>query len=97
MQFHNKTDYKYRIIEADDVEGENLEQYFEDSFEFIEKCKREGGRVFVHCNFGKSRSVTFVAAYIMRSQVRSLPSQLLIRSNLFLTRICILDLTKESK
>lgn len=32
---------------------------------FIQEAVTTGGRVFIHCNFGRSRSVTVMAAYLM--------------------------------
>lgn len=57
---------------------QDLSNYFRETYDFIEQCKGEGGRIFVHCNFGKSRSVTIVAAYLMRSRVLTIVSAILL-------------------
>ena len=40
-------------------------RYFVDAAEFIEDAILNNGKVFVNCVFGKSRSTTFVVAYMM--------------------------------
>lgn len=38
-----------------DKEDENLKQYFNECFNFIEEANRMGGGVLVHCFVGRSR------------------------------------------
>jgi len=57
--------YKYLHIDIIDTPSSELYQYFEKTFEFIEKGRQEGA-VLVHCFAGISRSATVVVAYIMR-------------------------------
>ncbi|CDH60414.1 dual specificity protein phosphatase 12 [Lichtheimia corymbifera JMRC:FSU:9682] len=56
----------YKIINVLDVEEENLIQYFNETFEFIDEARAAKQRVLVHCEAGVSRSTTIVAAYMMR-------------------------------
>ncbi len=42
-------------------------RYFDECFQFIQTGLSEGG-ILVHCNAGASRSVTIVAAYLMKTE-----------------------------
>jgi atypical dual specificity phosphatase len=46
----------------------NIIDYFEECNEFIDQALEGGGRVFVHCAMGVSRSATVVVAYMMYKQ-----------------------------
>ena len=52
------------IIE--DFPNIDISKYFSEAFEFIEKAKNNQSIVFVHCQMGKSRSVSIVIAYLMK-------------------------------
>ncbi|KAF2069722.1 hypothetical protein CYY_008963 [Polysphondylium violaceum] len=67
--------YKYLHIDIIDTPSAELYQYFEKTFEFIEKGRQEGN-VLVHCFAGISRSATVVVAYIMRKLKISLEDAL---------------------
>jgi protein-tyrosine phosphatase len=43
-----------------------LKDYFPTVFEFINSTLESGGRILVHCFAGKSRSASFVIAYLMQ-------------------------------
>ncbi|XXG83478.1 hypothetical protein AAC387_Pa10g1218 [Persea americana] len=74
-------DFIYKKIEVLDSPDTNLEQHFDECFNFIDEAKRLGGRVLVHCFAGKSRSVTIVVAYLMKKYHKSLSQALdLVRS-----------------
>lgn len=51
------------IINVDDDENESLIPYFAQGNEFIANALKAGGRVYVHCALGISRSPTFIAAF----------------------------------
>ncbi|QDS76527.1 hypothetical protein FKW77_005995 [Venturia effusa] len=57
--------YKHLLVEVDDVEDENLLQYFTTTNAFIQEGLDDGGGVLVHCAMGKSRSATCVIAFLM--------------------------------
>ncbi|KYQ92826.1 putative protein tyrosine phosphatase [Tieghemostelium lacteum] len=57
--------YKYLVLNVMDMEEENIEQYFEETFKFIEKGREEGA-VLVHCQAGISRSASICIAYCIR-------------------------------
>jgi dual specificity phosphatase 12 len=54
-------------ITADDSRSELIIQHFDAAAEFIHGCLMDDNRsVLVHCQAGRSRSVTFCAAYISK-------------------------------
>ncbi|EFA76776.1 putative protein tyrosine phosphatase [Heterostelium album PN500] len=57
--------YKCHVIDIFDMEGVDIKQYFDQTFEFIEEGRREGA-VLVHCFAGMSRSASICIAYMMR-------------------------------
>jgi protein-tyrosine phosphatase len=44
---------------------ENIECVFYDAIDFMENARKQGGKVYVHCVQGISRSATIVLAYLM--------------------------------
>jgi hypothetical protein len=42
-------EFTYKKYHLKDHPIENIECIFYDAIEFIEECRNEGGRVFVHC------------------------------------------------
>ncbi|KAI4369614.1 hypothetical protein MLD38_018037 [Melastoma candidum] len=60
-------DFVYQVIAVPDREDTNLRQYFDECFDFIDEAKQSGGAALVHCFVGRSRSVTIVVAYMMKT------------------------------
>lgn len=58
-------EFTYKKYHLKDHPIENIECIFYDAIEFIEECRNEGGRVFVHCVQGISRSATIVMSYLI--------------------------------
>lgn len=56
----------YRQLPIADSGTQNIRQYFEEAFGYIEKCRATGGRVLLHCEAGISRSPTIAIAYTMK-------------------------------
>ncbi|KAE9602120.1 putative phosphoric monoester hydrolase [Lupinus albus] len=69
-------DFVYKIIQVADRDDVNIKQYFDECFTFIDDSKRCGEGVLVHCYAGKSRSVTIVVAYLMKTRGMSLSEAL---------------------
>ncbi|KAI8918425.1 protein-tyrosine phosphatase-like protein [Powellomyces hirtus] len=61
-------EFVYHVIEVTESPLQNLIPYFAGCREFIDQAFASGGRVFVHCSSGISRSPCFVVAYIMMSK-----------------------------
>ncbi|MCO5554690.1 hypothetical protein L7F22_008223 [Adiantum nelumboides] len=60
-------DFKYKKVEVRDSADVDLEEHFDDCFAFINEARQSGGAVLVHCFAGRSRSVTVVVAYLMKT------------------------------
>ncbi|XP_038148195.1 uncharacterized protein si:dkey-175m17.7 [Cyprinodon tularosa] len=64
--YHINLGLRYKRLPATDNSKQNLRQYFEEVFEFIEEAYQSGQGVLVHCQAGVSRSATIVIAYLMK-------------------------------
>jgi atypical dual specificity phosphatase len=62
----NDDDIQYLRVPIDDMFYENISNYFDTTYEFIEKSVRENKGILVHCHAGISRSSTILIAYFMR-------------------------------
>ncbi|XP_051952241.1 dual specificity protein phosphatase 10 [Xyrauchen texanus] len=58
--------FNYKRLPATDSNKQNLRQYFEEAFEFIEEAHQAGRGLLIHCQAGVSRSATIVIAYLMK-------------------------------
>ncbi|GBG71022.1 hypothetical protein CBR_g8320 [Chara braunii] len=64
-------DLKYKTLWLHDTPGEDILSVLYDVFDFFEGVRQSGGRVFVHCCQGVSRSTALVIAYLMWKEGRS--------------------------
>lgn len=65
--YHHHTGlFVYKRLPATDSNKQNLRQYFEEAFEFIEEAQQSGTALLIHCQAGVSRSATIVIAYLMK-------------------------------
>lgn len=59
---------KQLILDVDDSDEQDMNQYFLKAIEFINDCVAQKGLCIVHCFAGVSRSATVVVAYLMMSR-----------------------------
>lgn len=76
----------YHFITIDDSIDINIQSYFNDAFEFINKGITVGTGVLVHCQMGQSRSATIVLSYLMKKYKSSFRDAL---ATLKLSRPCV--------
>lgn len=58
-------DFNYLVINAIDNENTDLSNIFDVSNKYINEILDNNKKVLIHCTYGKSRSVTILAAYII--------------------------------
>merc|ERR1712165_663776 len=56
----------YKQLVASDNGLQNLRQFFEEAFDFIDQAKNNRSGVLIHCQAGISRSPTIAVAYLMK-------------------------------
>ncbi|CAI9549701.1 unnamed protein product [Staurois parvus] len=64
---HFEGHYQYKSIPVEDSHKADISSWFNEAIDFIDSVKNNGGRVFVHCQAGISRSATICLAYLMRT------------------------------
>lgn len=64
---HFEDHYQYKSIPVEDNHKADISSWFNEAIEFIDSVRNKGGRVFVHCQAGISRSATICLAYLMRT------------------------------
>ncbi|KAK4704479.1 hypothetical protein P7C70_g1734, partial [Phenoliferia sp. Uapishka_3] len=69
------------VLDVTDIADDGIagiRRTFDQTLEFIEEARRQGGKVLVHCRVGVSRSATVVIAYLMRELELDLKSAYLL-------------------
>ena len=56
---------KYLGFKADDREGYDILQHFQETYDAIEDARTSGGKVLLHCIMGINRSGALATAYVM--------------------------------
>jgi protein-tyrosine phosphatase len=59
--------FTYYNLPLRDEESQDIVSVLDGACEFMEACRKQNGRVLVHCFAGVSRSAAIVAGYLMRS------------------------------
>lgn len=60
-------DFNYLVINALDTLNTNLFDSFETSNDFIDDAVMNNSKVLIHCQAGRSRSVTILSAYMIKT------------------------------
>ncbi|KAI1284816.1 Dual specificity protein phosphatase 6 [Halotydeus destructor] len=61
----NSSQVRHKRLPALDSSMQNIKQYFEEAFSFIDEARTRGCNVLVHCQAGVSRSATIIIGYLM--------------------------------
>lgn len=69
--YEDTSEITYMRVPIADCGSVVLKNYFPAVFAFINNALDSGGRILVHCFAGKSRSASFVIAYLMKYQAMS--------------------------
>lgn len=68
-KFHAGDDrFEYLVVDVDDLPEQPIHRHFVQAGNFVQGAIDGGGRVLVHCNAGRSRSVSLVIAWLLRHQ-----------------------------
>lgn len=77
----NEQGFTFRRLPAADTCQQNLKQYFEEAFAFIDEARDRGSAILVHCQAGVSRSATIAIAYLMYyTQMSSMEAYRVVKS-----------------
>ena len=61
-------DVGYKKVELNDSTSQGMYDLFDEMVELLDSCSKDGIKTIIHCYEGKSRSVTFVLAYLMKME-----------------------------
>jgi atypical dual specificity phosphatase len=66
------SNFKFHHIPIHDKIDVNIIEYIPEFVKFMEECCAENRIMYIHCQMGISRSVSFVIAYIMQKENKKL-------------------------
>ncbi|GFZ00042.1 mitogen-activated protein kinase phosphatase 1 [Actinidia rufa] len=66
-----KDELVYKTLWLQDSSSEDITSILYDVFDYFEEVREQGGRVFVHCRQGVSRSTSLVIAYLMWTEKKT--------------------------
>jgi hypothetical protein len=66
--FYKASGIQFLGFEGIDVPAFSLKRFFKEAADFIEEALLSGGKIYVHCQMGISRSSTIVLAYLIMKQ-----------------------------
>ena len=58
-------DFKYQLVDICDTKTTDISIHFDQCAKFMDDAIENGGKVYVHCMCGISRSATIIAAYLI--------------------------------
>jgi len=56
---------EYLELDVNDATSDDIKKYFIPAYQFIDKARKEGKTILVHCAAGVSRSAAIVTSYLM--------------------------------
>jgi len=59
-------EFVYKNVSIRDMESEDIYPHLSESIDYMDDAITSGGKVFVHCICGVSRSATLIAAYLIK-------------------------------
>lgn len=59
-------DFDYKLVDVLDIKKQDMTHVFDDTSNYIDEALKKGGKVYVHCMCGVSRSVAIVCAYLAK-------------------------------
>ena len=78
MEIPFPREFQYKALDLQDIPNENISRYFDETVRWISSAIDNGGKVFVHCWAGISRSTTIVIAFLMYKLCMTMDSAMLM-------------------
>lgn len=66
LDVHFPDKFTYKVLKIDDFQFQDIKQHLPTVYTFIHEARTSGGKVFVHCAAGVSRSASMVISYLMK-------------------------------
>lgn len=59
-------EFNYMLVDVLDIQQQDMRPMFDNTTQFIKDSLKNGGKVYIHCMCGASRSVSIVCAYLAK-------------------------------